>query len=200
VRQAVSPRPESGGFCSGSAPRFPQSPLRKTAALMPPQLRLVTQPESLSVPLRACFKKRIFGQPPPNGSAGASPYRGVCGRARILPSRGVKKMRFLKHALTRPFAPATMLGLAPLALRVWASTNGRPLHSGPFSLRDKESRPPRPHFISPLSPALGFTPAQARAKGQALMDSNSARAGLYAPRPFRWAERMSVLTRKFAGL
>ena len=37
----------------------------------------------------------------------------------------------------------------------------------------------------PQTPALGFTPAQARAKGQALMDSNSARAGLYAPRPFR---------------
>ena len=32
-------------------------------------------------------------------------------------------------SLTRPFAPATMLGLAPLALRVWAYANGRPLHS-----------------------------------------------------------------------
>ena len=49
-------------------------------------------------------------------------------------------------------------------------------------------------------PALGFTPAQARARGQDLMDSNSARAGLDAPRPFRRAERISVLTRKFAGL
>jgi hypothetical protein len=52
----------------------------------------------------------------------------------------------------------------------------------------------------PQTPALGFTPAQARAKGQGLMDSNSARAGLYAPRPFRRAERISVLTRKSAGL
>jgi hypothetical protein len=33
------PRPESGGFCSGCAPRFPQTPLRKTAALMPPRIR-----------------------------------------------------------------------------------------------------------------------------------------------------------------
>ena len=31
-------RPESG-FRSGSAPRFPQTPLRKTAALMPPRMR-----------------------------------------------------------------------------------------------------------------------------------------------------------------
>jgi hypothetical protein len=34
-----APRPESGGFCSGSAPRFPSAPLRKTAALMPPRIR-----------------------------------------------------------------------------------------------------------------------------------------------------------------
>ena len=37
-------------------------------------------------------------------------------------------------------------------------------------------------FRRPQTPALGFTPAQTRAKGQALMDSNSARAGLHAPR------------------
>src|ERR1039457_3361639 len=52
--------------------------------------------------------------------------------------------------LSRPLAPATMLGLAPLALRVSASTNGRPLHSGPFRLRDKKSRPPRVPLFAPL--------------------------------------------------
>ena len=62
--------------------------------------------------------------------------------------------------LARPLAPATMLGLATLALRVWAYAHGRPLHSGPFRLRDKKSRPPRapfwPHCPS-LSPRLaGF--------------------------------------------
>jgi hypothetical protein len=36
----------------------------------------------------------------------------------------------------------------------------------------------------PQTPAPGLTPAQTRARGQALMDSNSARAGLHAPRPF----------------
>jgi hypothetical protein len=46
--------------------------------------------------------------------------------------------------LTRPFAPATMLGLAAFALRVWASSNGRPLHSAAFRLRDKGSRPRAP--------------------------------------------------------
>ncbi len=45
-----------------------------------------------------------------------------------------------------------MLGLAPLALCVWASSNGRPLHSGPFSLRDKTSRPPRAGLYAPLPP------------------------------------------------
>ena len=55
----------------------------------------------------------------------------------------------LSIPLTRPFAPATMLGLATLALRVWASSNGRPLHSGPFILRDKKSRPPRVRFVCP---------------------------------------------------
>jgi hypothetical protein len=66
----------------------------------------------------------------------------------------------LSVPLPRSFAPATMLGLAPLALRVWASTNGRPLHSGPFRLRDKKSRPPRVPLFAPfpaLSPRLaGF--------------------------------------------
>ena len=52
--------------------------------------------------------------------------------------------------LSRPFAPAAMLGLAPFALRVWAYANGRPLHSGPFSLRDKTSRPPRVPLFAPL--------------------------------------------------
>jgi hypothetical protein len=36
-----------------------------------------------------------------------------------------------------------MLGFVALALRVWASANGRPLHSWPFRLRDKGARPPR---------------------------------------------------------
>jgi hypothetical protein len=44
-----------------------------------------------------------------------------------------------------------MLGLAALALRVWASTNGRPLHSGPFILRDKRSRPPRVLLFDPIA-------------------------------------------------
>ncbi len=43
-----------------------------------------------------------------------------------------------------------MLGLAP---RAWAYANGRPLHSGPFGLRDKRSRPPRVPF-HPVGPAL----------------------------------------------
>ena len=43
--------------------------------------------------------------------------------------------------LTRPHAPATMLGIATLALRVWASATGRPLHFAAFILRDKDSRP-----------------------------------------------------------
>ena len=58
----------------------------------------------------------------------------------------------LSVPLTRPFAPATMLGLAALALRVWASSNGRPLHSGPFILRDKTSRPRVPGLFIPSSP------------------------------------------------
>jgi hypothetical protein len=62
----------------------------------------------------------------------------------------VSQPESLSVLLTRPFAPATMLGLAPLALRVWAYANGRPLHSGPFKLRDKTSRPPRVPFFAPL--------------------------------------------------
>jgi len=44
-------------------------------------------------------------------------------------------------SLSPPFAPATMLGLAALALRVWTSANGRPLHSRRCRLRDEPSRP-----------------------------------------------------------
>jgi hypothetical protein len=65
---------------------------------------------------------------------------------------------------------------------------------------EKSNCKPENILRRPQTPALGFTPAHARARGQDLMDSNSARAGLYAPRPFRRAERISVLTRKFAGL
>ena len=50
-------------------------------------------------PLRACFKNAFIERTPSDGSAGASPYRGDCGRARLLPSRGVKKIRLLKRAL-----------------------------------------------------------------------------------------------------
>ena len=95
-KPAVSPRPEPGGFRSGSA---------KPPHSRRPGFELVPQPESLSVPL------------------------------------------------TRPFALATMLGFAALALRVWASTNGRPLNSGPFRLRDTRSRP-RVSPFSPHCPAL----------------------------------------------
>jgi hypothetical protein len=49
------------------------------------------------------LKIGFFEQPPPNGSAGVSPYRGVGGRARLLPGRGVRKMRFLKHAQRERF-------------------------------------------------------------------------------------------------
>jgi hypothetical protein len=55
--------------------------------------------------------------------------------------------------LIRLSAPVTVLGLASLALHAWASAYRRPLHSGPFSLRDKESRPRVSHF-SPHCPAL----------------------------------------------
>jgi len=43
-----------------------------------------------------------------------------------------------------------MLGLVALALRVWASINGRPLHSGRFRLRDKTLRPRVSPCMSPL--------------------------------------------------
>jgi len=39
VKPRTPPRPVSGGFCSGSAPRFPQDPLHKTTALMPSRIR-----------------------------------------------------------------------------------------------------------------------------------------------------------------
>jgi hypothetical protein len=43
-------------------------------------------------------------------------------------------------------------------------------------------------------PGLGLSPAQARAKGLRPLDSPSARAGLYAPRPFLQAERKMFLS------
>jgi hypothetical protein len=46
-----------------------------------------------------------------------------------------------------------MFGLAPLALCECASTNGQSLRSGPYSLRDKRSKPPRVPFW-PHCPAL----------------------------------------------
>ena len=51
----------------------------------------------------------------------------------------------------------------------------------------------------PQTPAPGLTPAQTRARGQALMDSNSARAGLYAPRRLsarrkgKWSARVPAV-------
>jgi hypothetical protein len=52
--------------------------------------------------------------------------------------------------LSRPFAPATMLGLAPLALRVWVSANGRPLHSGPFQAERQVIAAPAFRLFAPL--------------------------------------------------
>ena len=49
--------------------------------------------------LRACLKTPDFERLPAKGSAGASPYRGVFGRARLLPSQRAKKMRVFKQAL-----------------------------------------------------------------------------------------------------
>ena len=100
------------------------------------------------------------------------PWRGESGSFRKVPSAGRPRIRAfpkLPHSprpqlqlvpqpenpsapLSRPFAPVTMLGLAALALRVWASANGRPLHSGPFRLRDKTSRPRVPRLFIPASP------------------------------------------------
>jgi hypothetical protein len=50
-----------------------------------------------------------------------------------------------------------MLGVAALALRVWAYATGRPLHSGPFILRDKGSATTRPGEIKGIEerPLLG---------------------------------------------
>ena len=48
---------------------------------------------------KAFFENPIIERLPEKGSAGASPYRGAFGRARLLPSLGSKKMRSLKHAL-----------------------------------------------------------------------------------------------------
>jgi len=101
------------------------------------------------------------------------PWRGESGSFRQVPSAGRPRIRAfpkLPHSprplfqlvpqpespsvpLSRPFAPAAMLGLAALALRVWTSANGRPLHSRPFRLRDKTSRPRVPGLFTP-SPLL----------------------------------------------
>ena len=83
--------------------------------------------------------------PPPSGCAPQNPPHS--GRPRF---QLVTQPENPSVSLTRPFAPATMLGLAPLALRVWAYANGRPLHSGPSRLRDKKPRPRVPPFFAPL--------------------------------------------------
>jgi hypothetical protein len=78
--------------------------------------------------------------------------------------------------LSRPFAPATMLGLATLALCVWAYANGQPLHSGPFSLRDKTSRPRAAH----CDPRCPTTVAKTRRLWLPLVETtppNTARLG-----------------------
>jgi hypothetical protein len=44
-----------------------------------------------------------------------------------------------------------MLGLAPLALRVWASSNGRPLHSRAFHSERQDFATPRPGLRVPVA-------------------------------------------------
>ena len=58
-----------------------------------------------------------------NVSAGASPYRGNCGRARLLPSRGVKTIPFFKQAL-RAFIllAAPLLGWSVYFVLMWTWT------------------------------------------------------------------------------
>jgi hypothetical protein len=46
---------------------------------------------------RARFENPIIERPPENGSAGASPYRGIFGRARLPPSRGVMHAGVTHH-------------------------------------------------------------------------------------------------------
>ena len=67
-----------------------------------------------------------------------------------------------------------MLGIAALALRVWVSATGRPLHFAAFSLRDKDSRP-----ILIAAPDCDF-PASATCASEtvpALAKSQTAAAG-----------------------
>ena len=51
--------------------------------------------------------------------------------------------------LSRPYAPGTVLGLAMLALRVWAYANGRPLHSRAFPAERQDIAPPACPLFSP---------------------------------------------------
>lgn len=76
--------------------------------------------------------------PPPSGCA--PPNRRTQGHTQF---QLVPQPENPSVPLARPSAPGAMLGFVALALRVWASANGRPLHSWPFRLRDKGARPPR---------------------------------------------------------
>jgi hypothetical protein len=60
----------------------------------------------------------------------------------------------LSVPLSRPVAPATMLGLASLALRVWTSATGRTLHSGPFAWETRQ-RDPASRLVMFSSPFCG---------------------------------------------
>ena len=65
--------------------------------------------------------------------------------------RGIVRKRLRIRKRNRPARWGFIHQRAARIARLYA--NGRPLHSGPFWLRDKKSRPPRAPF-SPLCPAL----------------------------------------------
>ena len=65
--------------------------------------------------------------------------------------RGIVRKRLRIRKRNRPARWGIIHQRAARIARLYA--NGRPLHSGPFWLRDKKSRPPRAPF-SPLCPAL----------------------------------------------
>jgi len=72
--------------------------------------------------LRACFKSPDFERLPAKGSAGASPYRGAFGRARLLPSQRATKMRLFKKALSAP-KPIPMTPESMSLNHVWAGVS-----------------------------------------------------------------------------
>ena len=83
-----------------------------------------------------------------------------------------------------------MLGLAAIALCVWASTNTRPLQSEPCSPRDKNSRPrvpvvmfPNPFFCFGFTASRPHQPAF-RAKGRAWCPLKTTPTGRLARQAF----------------